>query len=238
MYTCRYLVLLFLSVYFSFSSSVSASQETSTLAEKIYVKNDRLFFRGEITHDSINYAFSEIEKYKGNIRYMTVKSQGGDIIPAMQLGRWIYDHDIALTVDQCFSSCANYFFTAAASVHINKGAVVGWHGGALQKNFKPDADADSYDWKHWHTITTLERNFFEHIGVNEDITIYGQLNDFALMKAEPSCIEADKKGHLDGWTFSIEDLKHFGVNHVSSDNKVPSTDYPNGWTAVCIIPVS
>lgn len=76
-----------------------------------------------------------------------------------------------------------------------------------------------------------------HLGVSENITIYGQLNDYALMNTEPSGIVADKKGHLNGWTYTVEDLKHFGVNHVTSDNKIPATD-DHGWITVCTIPVS
>ena len=204
--------------------------------ESIYVNNGQLYFKGDITESSLNHALTAINNYKGTIRTMTVNSLGGDIIPAMQLGRWVFDNKIKLTVNRfCVSSCANYLFTAAESVHINKNAVLIWHGGATQKSLLPKKHT-SKDLEAFNHDIKIEKQFFEHIGVKEKITVYGQLNDFSVMENTPECVKASDKGVLQGWTYSIEDLKKFGVDSITSDNISPSVA-DHGHLMACLIKV-
>ena len=54
----------------------------------------------------------------------------------MLIGEWIFDHEIDVIVDEiCFSSCANYIFTAGKNKIIEKDAIVGWHGSEQQDPF-------------------------------------------------------------------------------------------------------
>ena len=47
----------------------------------------------------------------------------------MLIGEWVFDHDIDVIVEElCFSSCANYIFTAGNNKTIEAEAIVGWHG--------------------------------------------------------------------------------------------------------------
>ena len=204
--------------------------------ESIYVSNNQLYFKGEITESSVKHAFIAINNYKGTIRKMTVNSLGGDILPAMKLGSWIFDNNIPLTVNRfCTSSCANYLFTAAESVHINKNAVLIWHGGATQKSLLPKKHT-SKDLEIFDHDIKIEKQFFEKIGVKEEITVYGQLNDFSIMKNTPECVEAEAKGVLQGWTYSVEDLKKFGVDSITSDNISPPV-VADGHLMSCLIKV-
>ena len=51
----------------------------------------------------------------------------------MKIGLWIFDHELDVIVDElCFSSCANYIFTAGKNKIIEKDAIVGWHGSEQQ----------------------------------------------------------------------------------------------------------
>lgn len=204
--------------------------------ESIYVSNNQLYFKGEITESSVKHTFTAINNYKGIIQTMTVNSLGGDILPAMKLGNWIFDNNIQLIVNRfCASSCANYFFTAAKSVHINKNSLVLWHEGATQKNFLENAHTPK-ELEDINDKIKIEKQFFEKIGVKEEITVYGQLKDFSIMKNTPDCFAADAKGVLQGWTYSIEDLKKFGVDSITSDNISPPVAV-DGYLMGCLIKV-
>ena len=52
------------------------------------------------------------------------------------IGEWVFDHQLDVIVDElCFSSCANYIFTAGKNKIIGKDAIVGWHGSEQQDLF-------------------------------------------------------------------------------------------------------
>jgi hypothetical protein len=233
-------MLFIATILFSCSNSTVESQSEALKEPSIFIKNSELYFNGEITESSVNHAFSLINSYQGEIHSMNVNSLGGDIKPAMKLGIWMYDNNISLTIhDFCFSSCANYFVTAAKSVHIAKGAIVGWHGGATQKFSLPKnlpLSAKKRAEKAMQDVIEIEQAFFEHIGVQEQITVLGQYNDSALRKNTPSCVEAHDKGELQGWTYTLDDLKIFGVDNVTSENREPPTMY-HGEMMICVIKV-
>ena len=230
------IILLITTILFSCSNSVLKTQREAIKEQPIFIKDSKLHFSGEITESSVNYAFNLINNYSGKIHAMDVNSPGGDIDPAMKFGIWMYDNNISLTIhDFCFSSCANYFLTAAKNVHITKGAIIGWHGGATQKSLLPKNPSIS-DKEFFDNEVKTEQKFFEHIGVQEKITVLGQYNDDAILKNTPNCVEAHIKGVLQGWTYTVDDLKTFGVENVTTENKIPPTMY-NGRTMTCIIQV-
>ncbi|MDE1310367.1 hypothetical protein MCX36_07955 [Vibrio aestuarianus] len=211
---------------YSEDAQLAKPTESIDLSEiSIYSLNNTLYFKGEITDSTILIAMNVINNYRGKITTMVVTSPGGDTVPAMRLGYWIFDNHINLIVDKvCLSSCANYFFTAASSVYIKSGAIVFWHGGSTQKSLQPVNGSLKELEVRRHKID-LESRFFEHIHVKQDITVYGQLNDSYLLYNTPSCIQAIDKGELQGWTYTIEDLKKFGVNDVVSDNDLHQVDW-------------
>ena len=56
------------------------------------------------------------------------------------------------------------------------------------------------------------------------------------MKNTPECVKAEAKGDLQGWTYSLEDLKTFGVDHIISDNPSPPV-VDHGVSMACLIKV-
>ena len=51
----------------------------------------------------------------------------------MDFGDWVFENQLNVKViGRCFSSCANYVFTAAKIKVIENGALVAWYGSAVQ----------------------------------------------------------------------------------------------------------
>ncbi|WP_143169479.1 hypothetical protein [Vibrio quintilis] len=214
-------------------SRVDTDIDTDNEKLSINISDDMLSFRGEITESSVHQILKAVENYPGQIHKMTVNSTGGEVQSGILLGRWIFDNHIDLTIERfCMSSCANYLLTAAKSVHINKDAIVLWHGGATLRG-KDLSLAEIPYFKH---SIDMEKKFFRYIGVNERITDYGELNDYSLLQTTTGCIEAHQRKELQGWTYTLDDLKKFGVEHVISDNKNPPVIW-EGQMMSCVIPV-
>ena len=58
-------------------------------------------------------------------RLLKVTSSGGDITLGMELGEWVFRNGLDVeVVDHCFSSCANYVFTAGKAKYLNPDAVL------------------------------------------------------------------------------------------------------------------
>ena len=139
----------------------------------------------------------------------------------------------------CFSSCANYVFPAGRDKVIEEGAIVGWHGSARQAEFFAEREgvslrqqlADSLapalresggeftqeafteaivrNIALSETRIELERLYYERIGVDSDISVYGFLPaHFAVtVSAHFAGIVATR-----GWTFSLGDMAKFGLD--------------------------
>ncbi|MYD64520.1 MAG: hypothetical protein F4X26_00740 [Chloroflexi bacterium] len=133
----------------------------------------------------------------------------------------------------CFSSCANYIFPAGQQKVIEEGAVVGWHGSARQSQFFAEQQgtsgrqqiADSislalqqaggnltqealteaviHNIALSETRIELERAFYERIGVDSDISVYGFFPQHLGSLAGAG-----------GWTFILEDMAKFGLDDV------------------------
>ena len=160
----------------------------------------------------------------------------------MLIGEWIFDHEIDVIVDEiCFSSCANYIFTAGKNKIIEKDAIVGWHGSEQQDPFiaagygisLAELYRRNYDeMKEWGAIPSGETKeefvesmmmaddydeadepeFLDKIGVNLYLMVYGMLPDqFDYYFSDDT--------HFGGWTFSIEDMAKFGVHNVTYEGE-------------------
>ncbi|CAM3702306.1 hypothetical protein VA7868_01455 [Vibrio aerogenes CECT 7868] len=230
----RWLFVFWVCLVLLQACSLNSGTDTDTEETYIHLDHGRLYFRGEITELSVRQIFAAVKDYQEPVHKMTVNSTGGEVQSAMKLGRWVFDNHIDLTIDRfCMSSCANYLLTAAQSVHINKNAIVYWHGGAtLRGEALSLADIPYFQ----HSID-MEKVFFRDIGVNQRITDYGQLDDFSLLQTTDGCIKAHQRKELQGWTYTLDDLKKFGVNHVTSDNKKPPVIW-EGQMLSCVIPVT
>ncbi len=181
------------------------------------------------------------------ITTIRVNSPGGVTDEGILIGQWIFEHGIDVIVEElCFSSCANYIFTAGKNKIIENDAIVGWHGSEQQDPFiaagygisMAELYARQFDeMKQWgetlpgetkedFVASMLEKDaddydkeprFLDRIGVNLYIMVYGLLPDrFDYYVNEQT--------EFGGWTFSIEDMAKFGVQNVtySGDGSYPS----------------
>ena len=160
----------------------------------------------------------------------------------MLIGEWIFDHEIDVIVDEiCFSSCANYIFTAGKTKIIEKDAIVGWHGSEQQEPFIAAGYGISIEEHYARRYDEMqergailpgetreefvasmvdvdghhdgrEQRFLGKIGVNLYLMVYGFLpGQFDYYMSDDT--------HFGGWTFSIEDMAKFGVNNVTYEGE-------------------
>ncbi len=133
----------------------------------------------------------------------------------------------------CFSSCANYIFPAGRNKVIESGGIVGWHGSARQSQFFAEQQGTSSRQQIIDSLffalqegagdltqeeineaivsnialvetrIRLEAAYYENIGVNADISVYGFLpQHFATAAA------------AGGWTFTLADMAKFGLDGI------------------------
>lgn len=135
----------------------------------------------------------------------------------------------------CVSACANYIFTAGNHKYVRHNSGLIFHGGMLQHNMKgkhaepsqwggvnheasvlPYSEKEKLELVEYSDLEydqlggfdnelAMETHFFEMIGVNQFITVYGQLGEYA------SKYSSD---HI-GFHYTVNDLKKFGVDNVS-----------------------
>ena len=173
---------------------------------------------------------------------LIVTSGGGEIGAGMRLGNWVLDHGLDVEVVQvCASSCANYVFTAGRRKIIDDGAIVLWHGSALQKNFRRlledcvrqlhereradgelaggYADTRSVADPSCDYFAAKEREqvaFFARLGASEYITRLGQ---------EPHDFEAL-------WTVPVETMTLLGYRGVEAPTGYASAAYMTHFNVV------
>jgi hypothetical protein len=154
---------------------------------------------------------------------LAIRSRGGDVVPGMALGEWVHAHKLDVKVMEfCLSSCANYVFTAGSRKIVSNLAMIGYHGGLSSVDFSVGgSDKAKYDAmtqvqqaaykaefkKSLQPQVDRETAFFKTIGVRQDITTYGQQARFDKLAA-----------NFDGWTFTQDGFKRFGVEHIEVIN--------------------
>ncbi len=208
----------------------------------ITVEGSTISFVGDIESETYRDFLYAVRGKEDQITAIRINSGGGITEQGMQIGEWIFDHEIDVIVDEiCFSSCANYIFTAGKNKIIEEDAIVGWHGSEQQDPFiaaghgitMAELHARNYEeLKEWgglpagetkeDFVATMlemdadddggEQRFLDAIGVNLYLMVYGFLPDqFDYYFSDDT--------HFGGWTFSIEDMAKFGVDNVSYEGE-------------------
>ena len=203
----------------------------------ISVVESTLFYRGGINSRAYRQFLCAIKGKEDSIKTVQIDSSGGTTTIARKIGNWIHENDIDVVVENwCFSSCANYIFTAAKNKTIKANSIVGWHGSGQQTGYiiqrtgttLHDDLSGSYDQfvarrgitpsdegriefiegiKDDIPIEVMEeQEFLEKIGVSVDVMVYGLL-------PEPWKIWSGS-GNL-GWAFTIEDMAKLGIDNVT-----------------------
>lgn len=189
-------------------------------------KNDdtEVFYSGPISHEKNQKFFTKITGR--NISRLVIKSSGGDVEAGIELGRWVFKNKIIVIVTgYCFSSCANYVFTAGSRKIIQPGSLVAWHGNyhhllstglwrddinsrMMRTNENLQVATDIIR-KQVSKLVKLEKDFFKLIGVNQYICWVGKMPPYNVKNY---------------YSMSVSDMSHFGVTDVTSPDDYLQTD--------------
>lgn len=143
----------------------------------------------------------------GTIKRVVISSTGGDVESAINLADEIFNRKIDVYVEgPCFSSCANYIFTAGAKKYVLNGGVVAWHGAPRSREgLSPKLKL----------IVDRHLSFFKKIGVSEEITWRFPCdlqNDALFSAAVKESIAADRVL----WTYTNESMdREFNLHNVT-----------------------
>ena len=207
-------------------------------------------FNGIIDDSSYNLFRRTVAASDAVIKTVQIRSYGGEASLSIEMAEWIYSQGIDVVVeDYCFSACANYIFTAGRNKVIKDGSIIGWHGSSLTSEyiandqgitldeqlkqefdtFMEDAPINVESAAHYQALLNQskryslkqideERKVLEEIGVNPELMTYGFLSE------NHEAMHTPDNHHYSLWTFSIEDMRKFGVSNVSyeGDGEYPS----------------
>lgn len=188
---------------------------------QVYYSEGELNYIGYLDEDANRRLFSLYDGLEVKPTTLAIRSRGGDVVPGMALGEWIYAHKLVVKVTAfCLSSCANYVFTAGARKIVSSNAMIGFHGGLSSADFsiggsRKTAYEAMSDAEKAGFMANLKREqqpqldretaFFKTIGVRQALTTYGQQERYKDIDA-------------DGWTFTQEGFGLFGVNQIDVIN--------------------
>jgi len=197
-----------------------------------FLTNSVALYVGKLEEETVE-SFIRIANTK-EIKTLIITSPGGSISAGVSLGNWVYKNQVNIEVDRvCMSSCANYVFSAGKLKKINNGALIVWHGGAEQKNFREMLDyfrvlsgrlqkrevlseeemlflvENEARYPIWEKQTALQKGLFDLLGIDEYITRIGQ---------EPI-------NFLESWTIPIHIMEKFGLNNIKAAEDYGSLGY-------------
>lgn len=213
-------------------------------------------FAGVLNPDSVERFFRELGPHRDQIDTLIINSAGGATISGRRIGDWVYEYGITVVVNHlCFSSCANYIFTAAPRKIIRADALVGWHGSEQQHRYVAASRGITLDELVDEQVEEIFywQELIEDREIDEDERArmrplvrdarIREVNDF---KAEQeflsrigvsveALIYGQMPGRYDrwatsgtyGWTFRIEDMARFGIDNVIYEGE---GDYPGEFT--------
>lgn len=197
----------------------------------ISIEGTTVTYRGPITEENTQL-FLDLVKGK-DLKTLVITSGGGDINTGMDMGRWIFENKVDVVVEgMCMSSCANYIFTAGKKKLIRPGAIVAWHGNALQNggdweksflrsiqealNGLPPEERDKVDtakamegaMEYIRECKRKQAAFFQEIGVDEYVCRVG----------------SEEYGARDFFILSVEDMERFGITDIQAPDAYHNTD--------------
>lgn len=214
---------------------------------QVFIDGGELNYIGSLSAEANQRAFALYEAAQIKPAMVSIKSKGGVTRDGIALGRWIHARQLAVKVlEYCFSSCANYVFTAASRKLVSNFAVIGFHGGLSSTLFQLDAETEAMlsrlapdvqraartDMENsirtnLATQAEEERGFFTLIGVQQRITTLGQERQAALGEREKSI----------GWTYNQAGFSRFGVDHIEVMNPPWNPRFINADATVTLIDV-
>lgn len=213
--------LILFSFFLALSPYSFANQEVSVLFNE---QTNRLHYQGGLSEQGITKLKTLYREHKQAITWLEITSTGGEITLGMDLGDFIHEHQLNVSVKEyCLSSCANYVFTSARKKELGKHALIGFHGGASSKQFDSSAmeqQIQAAPKQHREAVRAQmikllndyievnnkrEKVFFKKIGVKQEITTLGQTDTYK---------DIESSGEYVGWYYSIADLNKLGVDNI------------------------
>ena len=206
-----------------FHQAAFAGSEIPPAKVKLIDQGRAIHYRGYLDGPANTQVAETIKSSGGRVSRLVIDSGGGDVNQGMDLAEIVLAHQLDVEVERlCASSCANYVFPAAKNKVIQPGAVVVWHGSAIQEGLDEGPGLDDIVMADGSTLSLsekrelLQRNkeqgvryftearlrqaaLFKRIGVDERVTVMGQ----QLNSAQE-------------WTLTTADMLRFGINNVSA----------------------
>ncbi|WP_260258665.1 hypothetical protein [Vibrio intestinalis] len=193
--------------------TIAGCKSTPTVyptGQRLLLTGDTLIYEGMITGEGVLEAIRMVRQSDNAIKKLKITSTGGEMAVGMEFGYFVKENDLDVEVSEvCFSACANYILPAAKSVVINTNSLIGWHGGAKQtdklwQQSVPKSKQVEF-MTYLNRLRTKETAFFKHMGVDQQITTYGQT-------IENSC---QIKQQTHGWYYTLEDLHRMGLKNIT-----------------------
>jgi len=226
-----YKIIYAFNLFFLFSGCATTVNfhnelETKNITTEVVLKDGTFYYTGLIDKAANEKLISIYNELKIKPVWINIKSKGGVIDTALDLGEWIYKVKLNIKVlDYCLSSCANYIFTAAHKKIVSNNAVIGFHGGASstesntteidtmiaalpkEQQKSKRIEIDTMLQQYLAKANKREKIFFDMIGVSQSITTLGQSPVYYELYGSDDAYQ--------GWYYSIQDFKKLGVNNIS-----------------------
>ncbi len=224
--THRYALLIVAQLLVAIPGSARADADVD-------IRGDSLVYRGDLTANGLQRLQAAYSTGDRTMRWLEIDSGGGEVNVAMDFGEWILGAGLALRVaNRCLSACANYVFPAAVVKVIEPGAIVAWHGSAMQseaasrtaidavieRDVLPATDPRERETLRARlvadTLAYLARAearqaaFFRRLGVDERITRLG----------------LEHPAVTDFWFVSVATMARFGIDRVVAPTNYAATD--------------
>lgn len=193
-----------------------------------FIDNGELNYVGSLSQDANRRAFALYDAAVTKPAVLSIRSKGGVTGAGIELGNWVHARKLTVKVmEYCFSSCANYVFTAAPHKVVSNFAVIGYHGGLSSTSFDLDSEtqamlaampAEQRQMAQKSMQETIQRGlvkdreeeaaFFARIGVAQRITTLGQESTAPASQSDKSV----------GWTYSASGFARLGVASIDVIN--------------------
>lgn len=223
---------------------------------RITIDGSVVRFTGVLNPASVERFFRRIGPVQDQIDTLIINSRGGVTISGRRIGDWVHQSRITVIVQHvCFSSCANYIFTAAPRKIIRADAIVGWHGSEQQYRYLAASrgmtldeliDEEVEEGFYWQELiegreigederSQMRPSMRESmVRLVSDFEAEQQFLDRIGVSVEalvyglmPARHDRWIASETTGWTFRIEDMARFGIHNVTYEG---DGDYPSSFT--------
>lgn len=217
---------------------------------EVSIIGSTLVFNGIINQPSYDHFRRTVVARDADIKTIQVRSSGGETSLSIEMGEWIHARGLDVVVDDyCFSSCANYIFTAGRNKVIREDSIVAWHGSNLTSEYMAndqgitldeqlkqqfDASMENAPIKvespaHYRALLNQRKRYSlkimdEERRFLEKTGVNPELLSYGFLSEHHDAMHTADNRHYHLWTFLIEDMEMFGVSNVSyeGDHEYPS----------------